>query len=157
MGIARRKSGTVVRCPTCAGQVIVPGGDGAEEEAEVPPSKKGAADLLERSDIDEVLRPRGGSGGHAATVSSMAEEDDLPHAVKHPPDAWGTHAEAAGDPARVAGGVAVAVPAMGAFPQSTPAGGILLTQGKLAFLVVLIVLLLGIAFGAGVLVGKLMM
>src|SRR5262249_61750502 len=30
MGIARRKAGNVVRCPRCAGQVIVPNADGSD-------------------------------------------------------------------------------------------------------------------------------
>src|SRR5213593_4331324 len=32
LGIARRKAGTVVRCPNCAGQVIVPKQDEDEED-----------------------------------------------------------------------------------------------------------------------------
>ena len=51
MGIARRKAGSVVRCPTCAGQVVVPSPDAPE-----PPQESGKADLFEHSDIDEVLQ-----------------------------------------------------------------------------------------------------
>src|SRR5215831_13122157 len=36
MGIARRKAGTVVRCPRCAGQVIVP--DPGPEAVDAPPA-----------------------------------------------------------------------------------------------------------------------
>ena len=47
MGIARRKAGTVVRCPTCAGQVVVPRPEGGAG---------GKADAFEGNDIDEVLQ-----------------------------------------------------------------------------------------------------
>jgi phage FluMu protein Com len=58
MGIARRKAGTVVRCPSCSGQVVVPN---PEEEAATSPAQE-AADpppLFERSDFDEFFAPTG--------------------------------------------------------------------------------------------------
>jgi len=50
LGIARRKVGTVVRCPTCAGQVVVPDRDaeGLGDEASEQP-------LFERNDFDDLL------------------------------------------------------------------------------------------------------
>jgi hypothetical protein len=39
MGIARRKAGTVVRCPTCAGQVIVPDPGQVESAPEKSPAR----------------------------------------------------------------------------------------------------------------------
>jgi hypothetical protein len=58
MGIARRKAGTVVRCPSCASQVTVPQPDSDEPEA--PPSRPrketdAAAPIFERSDFDEIF------------------------------------------------------------------------------------------------------
>src|ERR1700740_1488083 len=52
MAIARRKAGTVVRCPTCAGQVVVP-----NAEAEEPERQPGENEQLvfERSDFDDLL------------------------------------------------------------------------------------------------------
>src|SRR5207253_599174 len=35
MGIARRKAGTVVRCPKCAGQVVVPHPEGYDDGSEL--------------------------------------------------------------------------------------------------------------------------
>src|SRR5690349_10109795 len=77
LGIARRKAGTVVRCPNCAGQVVVPNIDENEPdepektagEPERAPAKAPAgADqpLFERSDFDEVLKP----AQHTAGVTS---------------------------------------------------------------------------------------
>src|ERR1051325_10850643 len=83
LGIARRKAGTVVKCPNCAGQVIVPAPEQADDsDAEAPtaaatdkapvkqmatvPEKKAPAPasaggeggmLFERSDFDELLKP----------------------------------------------------------------------------------------------------
>ena len=45
MGIARRKAGTVVRCPTCAGQVIVP----------TMEDKPQAGAMFEGNEIDKML------------------------------------------------------------------------------------------------------
>lgn len=65
LGIARRKAGTVVRCPNCSGQVMVPDPDArpdpSEQAVEIgegaaqPPPRP--APLLERSEIDELLKP----------------------------------------------------------------------------------------------------
>src|SRR5581483_5150986 len=54
LGIARRKAGTVVRCPTCSGQVIVPQPEDAEFADPEPPQKP---HLFERADFDEVFNP----------------------------------------------------------------------------------------------------
>src|SRR5437879_4729747 len=69
MAIAHRKAGTVVRCPTCAGQVVVPvagqaASQGAAPQAPAPrpaaPPKKGEAPpgpaLFEHSDFDQVFK-----------------------------------------------------------------------------------------------------
>src|SRR5262245_3752774 len=83
LGIARRKAGTVVKCPNCAGQVIVPSPEGEddpsdpeaptaeaepvqarqwatvpEKTAPAPPPARGDGGMLfERSDFDELLKP----------------------------------------------------------------------------------------------------
>src|SRR5882724_9220949 len=71
MGIARRKAGTVVRCPTCAGQVVVPNTD-AEEEPE-------------------------GTAQQPAPRPAPAP----PPSPQAPAGAWGTHAEPEFDVERV--------------------------------------------------------
>src|SRR5262245_52598265 len=71
MGIARRKAGTIVRCPRCAGQVIVPdpGPEAAPEPPDAPaPSNGPAAEaprpgtgpgpvLFEQSDFEKLFDP----------------------------------------------------------------------------------------------------
>ena len=42
MGIASRKAGTVVRCPKCAGEIIVPVPDGAAPATESPTATESA-------------------------------------------------------------------------------------------------------------------
>src|SRR5262249_12451157 len=74
-GIARRKAGTVVRCPTCAGQVVVP-----SVEAGGGRPEPGNAPLFERSDFDDLFVNAAGagpgtepqSGGSAAAAPAAA-------------------------------------------------------------------------------------
>ncbi len=61
MAIARRKAGTVVRCPTCAGQVVVPD-PGQAEAAE----EKAAAEVFERPDFEAPLKQSARAGGRGA-------------------------------------------------------------------------------------------
>jgi hypothetical protein len=53
LGIARRKAGQVVRCPTCAGQVVVPNPEGEEAVDPPPPPPP----LFERNDFSELFHP----------------------------------------------------------------------------------------------------
>src|SRR6516164_8520516 len=55
MGISRRKAGTVVSCPTCHGQVVVP--SPGPEEPKNPGNGSESPALFERSDFDEVFAP----------------------------------------------------------------------------------------------------
>src|SRR5215831_18965599 len=63
MGIAKRKAGTVVRCPKCAGRVIVPdpnaaapGPSGPVNGPQPAPQPAGPA-LFERSDFGDMFEP----------------------------------------------------------------------------------------------------
>src|SRR5439155_715796 len=69
MGIARRKAGTEVQCPTCREMVHVPNEDQmpapaareaqaavAQSGKDAPAPKAGPLPVFERSDFDEVLR-----------------------------------------------------------------------------------------------------
>ncbi len=148
MGIARRKAGTVVRCPTCSGQVVVPPENDVPALPDAGPGKAGP-DLFERSDFDDVLRP-GGPAAPAVTVPGGG--------VTGPPSgAWGTHAEPMMNVERPSHpDIALPVPGsggMGTMMSATPVG-LVLTQGRLAVAAVIVVLLLGLAFVGGVLVGK---
>jgi hypothetical protein len=147
MGIARRKSGTVVRCPTCSGQVVVPNPD---LESPSPHHEGEAPNLFERSDFDDVLRPPGGEepAPHGGTVAAGAAA-----AAKVPAGAWGTQAEPMLPMERV-DDVAVAAPAPMRPMAPLPVGGLVVPPGRLTTLAVIAALVLGLSFAAGVLVGK---
>jgi len=162
MGIARRKAGTVVRCPTCSGQVVVPNPEGAAseelpspgspaEELSPPPQESPPKepppprpDLFERSSFGEEFlsddEPVKGStvGRHAglkpvsppvgaAPAPPKADVEPLPPRVE-----------------RSFNGV----------PPPAAPPGILLSPAKVTILAVLVVLLIGVAFFAGMLVGR---
>ena len=154
LGIARRKSGTVVRCPTCAGQVVVPQQDAPDLEApgtaeESPPvgGEEPVAPrtdfprpaLFEQSDFDDVLKPIG--GGVSAPTAGEEEEE--------PSGAWGTHAD---PPPRLSPRLTPSPPVPAPAPP-TPVG-IVLSPARATILTVVGILLLAVAFGAGLLVGK---
>jgi hypothetical protein len=153
MGIARRKAGTVVRCPTCAGQVIVPNPEPGDEEAaagpEPPEPPAGAAppakpDLFERSNFGEELfhedRPDTG-----LTAGRHPELKPAPPPVNAPPP-----------PRMEARDIEPFSPraptALNGPPPAPP--GIFLTPVKVTILAVFVVLLIGVAFFAGMLVGR---
>ena len=139
MGIARRKAGTVVRCPTCSGQVVVPNPEGG---AEPPPVPGAPNQLFEGSDFDQLFEA-GDKDRHAATVG-----DKEPEPPRAPAPAWGTHAGQAFDIERLDPPVPVPL------PSSAPPPGILLSPSLLTLLTVVGILLLALVFGAGILVGR---
>lgn len=135
MGIARRKAGTVVRCPTCSGQVVVPD-PGAAAEAGPPGSPN---QLFEGSDFDQIFDAAAPKGHHAATVGGGVPEAKAP--------AWGTQAAGNLDVERLDPGGPAPLP-LG------PPPGILLSPSLVTLLMVAGILLLALVFGAGILVGK---
>src|SRR5882757_1910476 len=89
LGISRRKAGTSVRCPTCAGQVPVPSTD---EAATVPGREDPNPFVFDRNDFDGLLQGEVASPIEEPVVANGVE----PHAspvVGAPAGAWGTHAE----------------------------------------------------------------
>jgi hypothetical protein len=147
LGIARRKAGQVVRCPTCAGQVIVPTPEEDEAEPEPEGAETAAASveepLFERSDFDELLSEK-------APVPSIAS----PPAPPPPRPPAPPPAPAAGPGNSLAFDVDRERPGPAARPA--PATGIVLSPARATFLTVLGIILLAVAFGAGVLVGRLL-
>jgi hypothetical protein len=130
LGIARRKAGTDVSCPTCHGRLTVPPDD------LLPPDGGGdaAPPLFERSDFEDYLRsPFGDEAARHAAASRARGVKPMPAVpmvidVERLPDE-------AGPPA--------------------PAVGILLTPARLTVLVVAIILLLAAAFATGIAVDRL--
>jgi phage FluMu protein Com len=81
LGIARRKAGTTVNCPTCGKQIVVPTPEPNQAE---PPAKPGTApsplsqppqNLLEIDDIDQLfqLPENAGGGSQPAVPLAFAE------------------------------------------------------------------------------------
>jgi DNA-directed RNA polymerase subunit RPC12/RpoP len=148
LGISRRKAGTVVRCPTCAGQVVVPNVETME-----PSNGAGNSEPLvfERNDFDELL----GSGDRSAVavpqkelaLTSTESPVVIPAPGNPPSGAWGTHAEPALDVFKLN-------PASGLFPVAAKKEpGIHLSPARAAALAVAVLILLVLAFSAGVWVG----
>jgi len=77
MGIARRKAGTVVKCPKCAGDIIVPVPEGMQ------PQTEGA----EQAEADAPDHPRAETGGEgtAATAASTQPSSGPPSAPPYEP------------------------------------------------------------------------
>src|ERR1700730_13741741 len=85
LGIARRKAGTVVRCPTCAGQVVVPNVETNEPEGE-PGEEKQL--IFERSDFDELLNTEGidaATGQMKPKLMTSSEEPIVVTSAMAPP------------------------------------------------------------------------
>ena len=121
LGIARRKAGRIVHCPTCRGEVLVP----AQETAQVGAGPTGESPaLFERDDFDAMLHP---VEPPPASPAAPAHDYDVERLPEPRP-----------------------VPAAAA-----PAGpGLLLTPAMATVLTVVVIVLLGVAFGTGLLVGK---
>jgi hypothetical protein len=158
LGIARRKAGTVVRCPTCAGQVVVPSADAADAADE--PQQQGERPLFERSDFDDLFnnpqpvagsaeQPTAGAPAPKKKTGVTAAGTAAPPApAPAPEEAWGTHADPAveAEPVGRSGAVPVFEP-----PRQQ---GIVLSPAKATILTVVVVVGLAVAFAAGLLVGR---
>lgn len=57
MAIARRKAGTVVQCPKCSGQVIVPPPEPEESSAAVSPPPASALEVEQEDDFEKYIDP----------------------------------------------------------------------------------------------------
>jgi hypothetical protein len=155
MGIARRKAGTVVRCPACASQVTVPHppGEGSahakvEERyqataAEAPPP------LFERSDFDDLFN-MGAQKPRPAPEPFVYESFVPPSPAEHF-DKVQQQRAAAPQPQVAAADRPAAASAAPGPPSGRP--GIWLTPGLATLLSVAAVVALALAFAAGLLVG----
>ena len=150
MGIARRKAGTVVSCPTCHGQVVVPDPGPGVEESPHSNAGDGPPPLFERSDFDEVFAPvPGGPSPAPGNVSAAA--NPRPAVPPPPPDAPGkgwanTQQELSFDVER----------APEPLPEGVRAGqtGIWLSPTAMTLLCLMVVVLLALSFVAGLLLGR---
>ena len=124
LGIARRKIGMDVQCPTCHNKVLVPPHDAPDVDQ--PTIKKDP--LFEGSDLDALLQPA--LAGHPVAAPS--------------PQAWPQPSPAAG-----AFNVEPYQP-----PASTPSAGVILSPLQATLFTVGAVLLLAAVFAAGLLIGR---
>lgn len=154
LGISRRKAGAIVTCPHCKEKLIVPSpgpeDEGAGKEAEKETNEDAALapvggvgpQLFERDDFERLLQPQPAFRGEAAAAPARARpassaqvaeplplEPYVPQMVAPPP------------PTQAA-------------PQPLPSAGIVISPARATWLSVAAVLLLAIAFGAGLLVGR---
>lgn len=151
MGIARRKAGTRVRCPSCQGEVEVPN-DGHDPLDSPPPlaqpgplAQPAPAGVFDRDDFDVLLQGAAPARTESSRASGAANGRGQPAAAPPPLvsiggtmglDRW-----------------AAPPSASGAF-AAAPAGGVVLSPLMATILTVAAVLLVASAFGAGVLVGR---
>ena len=135
LGIARRKIGMEVDCPTCHNKVVVPPADSAD--ADQPTRRKEA--LFEGSDLDALLQPD--------AAPALAPEPPRP-APPPPAPAWPPPAPVPlafdGEPCKPPGPVAPA----------PPPAGVVLSPFQATLLTVGVVLVLAVAFAAGLLIGR---
>ena len=131
LGIARRKIGTEVSCPTCRNKVMVPPTDSPDVDQPAP--KKDP--LFEGSDLDALLQP-------------AAPEAVSAHAPKPPPPAWSPSA-----PAPAAFNVEPYNPP-GPVTQAAPPPGVMLSPFQATLFTIGVVLLLAVFFAAGLLIGR---
>jgi len=149
LGISKRKAGTVVRCPTCAGQVIVPNVE--TEETETATGERDRL-IFERNNFDELLNSADQEVVALPKSEGVLTSGDAPVAVPSaavpPPGAWGTHAEPAYDVERLN-------PASGLIAAQKKSGsaGIHLSPWKATVLAIVVIVLLALAFGGGLLLG----
>ena len=157
LGIARRKAGSIVGCPACKEQLLVPNhdavgagvvasdqtvhGQGMKEEEGTPPvqkveSKPLGGQLFERSDFEELLNPE---PVHRANNPSRKKRDresppPIPLELRDNP-----FDREKLDPAKPKGG----------HPP-----GIVISANRATWLSVAAVVLLAVVFGIGLLVGR---
>ena len=135
MGIARRKAGMTVTCPTCRAHIVVPQGEAeAKQEAPAspaPPTGAEAAPLFERSDFEDFLQ-------------NPVNESPPPRADAPVPPPPPFAVEIPAPPP-------LSLPPSGALPPQS--AGLVLSPTQATWLTVVAILLLALAFGAGLLVG----
>jgi hypothetical protein len=162
MGIARRKAGTVVSCPKCAGQVVVPTPPPGEDDGSPEPAGQGGKDeLFERSDFDKVF-DNGAPANGAAAKSPAAKSPVANGAVANRPAAAPQvlPSQTAANPFSELSPKPTSEPNLPEYeavplsPAKKPARGIFLTPGMLLVVSGLVIVLMGLAFFLGLLLGR---
>lgn len=155
MGIARRKAGQVVHCPTCSGQVVVPNPE--EEEAQVPVPAEAQTmessasgqkpNLLENDDFDKIFEESPSAPPPQPAQAPIPKPAPMPepsHTAASSPHPVPQYDVEQVDP--------------NALVPMNPEGqaGIFLSPARATILTIVGIILLAVAFGAGVLVGRIL-
>jgi hypothetical protein len=133
MGISRRKAGTTVQCPTCHAEVVVPQTE-AEANPAPPPAQPigdAPAPLFERSDFEAFLN------------NPVADKPATHVAPAAPPSPSPFETEIPSSPS-------YSLPS-GSSRAQPP--GLVLSPTQATWMTVVVILLVALAFGAGLLVG----
>jgi DNA-directed RNA polymerase subunit RPC12/RpoP len=129
MGIARRKAGTTVRCPTCSSQVVVPQRD--DEGTDRAGGEVPEAPLFERNDFDRIFQEAAAAGNRPPPPLPPAQERLEPVPLKK--EETGVRTE---------------------YTPPPPPAGPVLSRGAVTALCVGAIVGLALAFAAGLVVGK---
>jgi hypothetical protein len=144
LGISRRKAGQVVRCPTCAGQVVVPNPE-PEDEAAEPEQAPAPANqpFFEGSEFEDLFNPAPGAAPPAKAPAKAPATDWKTEGA--PPDVDVEPVAIPDEPAKPVRQAASA--------PAKPAAGIVLSPVKATVLTVVFIVVVAVAFGVGLLVG----
>ena len=161
LGIARRKAGTVVKCPNCAGQLIVPAPDASNlSEENDKDDATAAAPELEVAASRQAATTMKPSGDAGATEGSLLfERNDFDELLRPMQEKRTTASRSnASKPAPAPAPESYDAPAMQPLIAPKPAlaarKGILLTPLRLALVLVFVIAGFAISFAAGLLIGK---
>jgi hypothetical protein len=150
LGIARRKANQVVRCPTCAGQVVVPQPEGDEESPPLPIPKQpppvaeggSAPPVFERSDFEDLFNEP------VVQQPIPGQPPEPASSPVNPPGAGTKKPPAPPAPAPAPGGVTFDVERVPP-PASKPPVGIVLSPIMATVLTVVWIVTVALAFSAG--------
>jgi len=148
LGIARRKAGAVVNCPQCGQPLIVPTPE-PEPEATAAASKpaappSGPGKLFEQDDFDVLLE------GDATFRSP--DPPPVPKRAKTPPPVKPLPPR----PFLVESNLPAPDTQATAPRRGERSAGLVLSSGKLILALVAVLILMGLAFGGGVIVGRML-
>jgi len=145
MGIARRKAGTVVSCPTCHGQVVVPTPEPPIQPVQLPPRPAGngppaLANVFDQQDFDAGMfnpKPIPAPPPPPRPVAEFPMQATVP------------------TPAPLSGSSGFDVEPVVMGPPNVSPGAVILTRPKMLLLILGALFLLALAFAAGLVCGKL--
>jgi hypothetical protein len=147
LGIARRKSGSVINCPTCGGPLVVPRMPEGEDKSDQ--EKPAENRLLEDCDIDVILRPPAPAQAVAASVLGTTPGSAAPGPTSP------SHRSGGGTPSS---SLTHSGNGAGGLVQARPAeqrSGLVISNLIAIFMAIALVLLLAGAFAGGFLLGRL--